>query len=79
MSGYVTQEMEQWAADRETSELVALAIHAVEPNDPDGFWEDPGVNGIDVVKKQMIKILDSTPELSDPDNEYCWGIEIVSL
>lgn len=78
MTQYVTQEMEQWASGRETSELVAVAIHNISDN-PDDLWEDPGVNGVDDVKAEMRNILKTTPELADEDNEYFWGIEIINL
>ena len=76
----ITQpELEQWAAKRETSEIVALAIHATAGagRTPEVIWEEPTPAEVDHVKMAVENYVGCGE--CEAEDEYRWGEEAFSL
>lgn len=73
------EELKQWADSRETSEVVALAIHAIADNkrSADAIWEDPTPAEMDHVRMAVQNYIDSGDY--DAQDEYHWGEEPFTL
>lgn len=72
-------DLARWAQSRETSEIVALAIHAISDRNrtAEAIWGDPTPAEWDHVLMATENYIENG--VYDPEELYCWGEESFSL
>lgn len=74
-------ELSKWADDRDTSTIVAHAIHmiSVDEKKADTLWQEATDAELNAVKNAMRYLLKLDIHGYEEDDYYQWGIESITL